>query len=267
MARTLRKSPSDKQTSTAFGQLVRTLADAQLRALMRAVFYRERRYQSFCAAPLAISGPDAYAGSAMRHAIRSGRLVRSVAGSFTPLSRDLMLAAALLIGAGAIEAFNMSTPARPRLSARGRIYPVATLSALLVHDAQVTIDRHKREALEGLILQSAWLAGMAGTPEYQVDDFGWSLSHEARVLALCLQLDRFAAHEHSAQTHQVDSAVVRDAQASSTLRWSVRAADDDHTSRSSTRASNQSVERHLTLVTAARKDDDEHKTQSRFAAG
>jgi len=187
-----------QQASRAFGQLVRAVKDAQLRALMRALFYRADRYQRFCQAPLAQAGADSVPGAAVRHAIRVGRLVRGVAGSFSASSQDLMLAAALLLPVGATEAFD-TCRRTPRLSARGRLYPVAVLSALAVHDASCTLDAEKRALLESLMLRSAWLAGCAGMPAPEADGTGQSLQHEAQIVALCVQLDRCAGNRGAYQ--------------------------------------------------------------------
>jgi len=238
-----------QQASRAFGRLVRGINDAQLRALMRAVFYRADRYQAFCRAPLAVTGVDATAGSAIRHAIRIGRLMRAVAGSFLPQERDLMLAAALLMGVGAVEAFEAQKGSLS-LTTRGRLYPIAVLSALIVHDERCTIDRRKREALEGLILQAAWAAGEPGVPAPETtcaDDFS---QHRARVVALCVQLDRFAAAQPCALA----------------VRWSLPASKTEASQRDVARSSRTAAS-HLTLVGSLRKDDDDARDESRLAAG
>ncbi|MCL2655505.1 MAG: hypothetical protein FWD65_07445 [Coriobacteriia bacterium] len=248
MARTV-PSSYQQQASRAFGQLVRGINDAQLRALMRAVFYRAGRYQAFCQAPLAATGADACAGSAIRHAIRSGRLLRAVAGSFAPQTRDLMLAATLLMGVGAIEAFEAQ--GSPRLTPRGRLYPVAVLSTLIVHDVRCTIDRNKREALEGLILRAAAFAGEPGVPAPEELGAGEFLQHEGRVVALCVQLDRFA------ETAQPASLAVRWSQPTSERRSAQRG----------TATLRQQPAPHLTLVGQRRKEDDDNTIEPRLAAG
>ncbi|MCL2324457.1 MAG: hypothetical protein FWC48_02650 [Actinomycetia bacterium] len=205
--------------STAFGQLVRSIGDPQLRALMRAVFYRERRYEAFCHAPLSRSEAS---GTAIRSAIRSSRLLRAVYGHFAPPARDLMLAALLLYPAGAAEASG----------AIGRLYPVPVLSALMVHDARVSLPREKRASLESLILQAAWLTGEPGVAPAE------STRREAQMIALCLQLDRRADALAPPRDHAV--------------RWSGQAP-------------------HLKLIetyaTPAGKDDDDDTHELRTAAG
>jgi len=247
-----------QQASRAFGQLVRSIKDAQLRALMRAVFYRAGRYQAFCQAPLAVAGHGAAAGSAVRHAIRSGRLVRSVAGSFPARSRDLMLAAALLMGVGATDAFEAQQGGAAHLTSRGRLYPVAVLSTLIVHDVRCTIDRAKREALEGLILRTAAYAGEPGVPEFEPSGAEDPLEREARVLALCVQLDRFAAYQGDAR--QVAPAP------DLALRWSLPTSGQRSPQRDAAPKSTRTVS-HLTLVNARRKDDDDDTHEPRIAAG
>ncbi len=227
-----------QQASRAFGQLVRSITDAQLRALMRAVFYHAGRYEAFCQAPLALTGADAAAGSAVRHAIRTGRLLRAVAGSFSPASRDLMMAAALLMSAGAAEAFD--TQGAVRLTSRGRLYPVNMLSALMVHDARCSIDRAKRESLEGLILRAAWYAGEEGAPSPHEHGSECLLQREAQVVAICMQLDRFAAGQSGERV-----ALPRP----TAVRWSGQTA------------------RHLTLVDPLRKEHDDNTTEPRIATG
>ena len=261
-----------QQASRAFGRLVRSINDAQLRALMRAIFYRGGRYQSFCQAPLAASGPDSACGSAVRHAIRTGRLVRSVAGSFSASSRDLMLACALLLPAGATEAFDLQE--RVRLTARGRLYPVAVLSTLLVHDATCTLDPAKRALLEGLMLQSAWQAGSPGVPAPEESGFDGPLQHEAQVVALCIQLDRLAGDQPAAARRSatvlapnVATVPVKlAASVAGAVRWSSSepaAPDPGGQGGSPSRSGNA----RLTLVRSSRKEADESATEPRSAAG
>ncbi|MCL2331898.1 MAG: hypothetical protein FWC54_00175 [Actinomycetia bacterium] len=238
-----------QQASHAFGQLVRTVTDAQLRALMRAVFYRAGRYEAFCRSPLTVAGSDSAAGSALRHTIRTGRLLRAVAGSFSLASRDLMLAAALLMEAGTTEAFAQGGAVR--LTSRGALYPVAVLSTLLVHDARCGIDRTKRESLEGLMLQAAWLAGQTGVPAPEGTGAAGILEHEARVVALCMQLDRFAALYESTRVATHGTAA---------LRWSGQMVP------APVRCENLPDAR-WTLIDQPRKDHDDDTTEPRLATG
>jgi len=268
-----------QQASRAFGQLVRSIGDAQLRALMRAVFYRADRYQLFCEAPLTASGPDSAAGSAIRHAIRTGRLVRAVAGSFPPLSRDLMLAATLLAGVGVTEAFAWQG-ATVVVTARGKLYPAPILSALMVHDVRCAIDRAKRESVEGLILLAAWLAGESGVPAPQAGGEG-ALQHEAHVMALCMQLDRCAAQqggERFGSIEQVATTPLYPVAAASqvapqvapqqagAVRWSGSTSQASAAGGSGSRHDRHSGSR-LTLVDPLRKEQDDDTTESRVAAG
>jgi hypothetical protein len=141
---------------------------------MRAVFYRDHRYETFCRASLIPTGTE---GSAIAQAIRTARLLRAVSGRLKPAMRDLMLAALLLYPAGVIEA----------KSGTGKLYPMPVLSVLMIHDAQVSMEREKRATLESLILQAAWLAGEPGVAPAE------TTQHEAELIALCLKLEQRAA--------------------------------------------------------------------------
>lgn len=267
-------SSFQQQASRAFGQLVRGINDAQLRALMRAIFYRAGRYQSFCEAPLAQTGPDSAPGAAIRHAIRTGRLTRAVAGSFSALSRDLMLAAALLMGVGATEAFAARGPSR--LTPRGQLYPVAVLSALLVHDARCAIDRAKRESLEGLMLQAAWLAGAPGVPAPPAAGDAGAARREAQLLALCIQLDRYAACQGGerfgqAELSSADNRAAREEQLAPRQSLAVRLSGETTTSQTTAApgagGARDAGAPRLTLIRSQRKEQDGDTTESRLATG
>jgi len=167
-----------------------------------------------------------------------------------------MLAAALFLGAGATEAFEAQGAAR--LTPRGRLYPVAVLSTLIVHDTRCTIDRSKREALEGLILRAAAFAGESGVPEPEEVGVEDLLGREARILALCVQLDRFAAYQSDAR--QV--APLPDL----AVRWSLPTSKQQLSQGNAASKSEPSVS-HLTLVDSRRKDDDDDMHEPRVAAG
>ncbi len=178
--------------NTSFGATVRSISDAQIRSLMRAVFYREQRYQHFCLAPLSIRGALAWRGAALVQTVTVVRLLEGLETHLTISERDFLLAAALLQYVGAGDAYT-SRGSLAQTSV-GRLYPLASLSALIVHDAPSHISAAKRQVIEGLILQSE--RTLTGANEETMDG---GQTHLTELLTLCTRLARFASLHGGAQ--------------------------------------------------------------------
>ena len=96
-----------RELAGKFKQLVGTVQDRHLRALLDKLFGDAATWEKFCAATAARSLHSAYVGGLLEHTVHVATLCEAVCSLYSEINRDLLISAALLHDIGKMDAIEL----------------------------------------------------------------------------------------------------------------------------------------------------------------